>query len=199
MNLKATLLALLGMAQAPAADAAPIADAGKGKAGGPQLVTHTITAAEASAHGLPGVGFSLAHEGLMMWLPFPEPGIYVTLSGPPGGTLTLTVLPYQGKNEPATLEQHLRGRAGKMRWQPMRFGKAERLTVAGEARHAIGFIANESMARARYCGVLVPTSQDAGLLVLIAHSIFQGDDTSCAATAAHPSLAPAMQSFRVLR
>jgi hypothetical protein len=197
MNLKATLLALLGIAQAPAADAAPIAEpAGKT---GPQLVTHSITAAEADARGLPGVGFSLSHESLMMWTPFPEPGVYVTLSGPPGGTLMLTVLPYQGKDEPGTLERHLRARAGKMRWQPLLFGKAERLALAGEQRHAIGFIANESHARARYCGVLVPTSPDAGLLVLIAHSVFQGDDTSCAATAAHPTLAPAMQSFRVLR
>lgn len=170
---------------------------------------HTVTlrrisAAEAEAHGLPRLGLALEHDGTWLSSPFPEPGAYLHMSGPPGGPLSFSLLAYQGEERPETLMGAVQAQAAQRGWRPLLLGTPETLTLAGGARLALGFLAHESLARTRYAAVLLPAprlfgSAPHGVLVLFGHGQPSGDDTACATTASHPALHPVLRSLHLTR
>lgn len=171
---------------------------------------HTVTlrrisAAEAEAHGLPRIGLALEHDGTWLSSPFPEPGAYLHMSGPPGGPLSFSLLAYQGEERAETLTGVVQAQAAQRGWRPLVLGAPETLTLAGGPRLALGFLAHESLARTRYGAVLLPAPRllpgtaAHGVLVLFGHGQTSGDDSACAATASHPALHPVLRSLHLTR
>lgn len=163
--------------------------------------TVEITAAEAKAKGLPPVAFSLVASGGGWTVgKLPGQGVYLRLSGPPGGPLSFSVETFPNpRASGATLESWIRGRFNKPFRQPLTLGKPGRFTLAGGARPALAFTSGKSMARTAYCAVLVAAKSRpvTELVVLFGHGAPQGQPT-CDEIARHNSLAPVLQSFKLV-
>lgn len=159
-----------------------------------------VKAKEAVKKGLPPIGFSIELTGTAMsGLAFPEKGLYLTASGPPGGTLLMQVLSYEAKiHDPAALDAQIRAHFSKAWQQPLVLHQQGTLRLAGKQRPARAFMTGKSgMTRARWCAALVsPTgASGAGLLVAVGEAAGPDDPVTCAAVTAHKELAPLIRSF----
>ena len=129
-------------ATAPAAnDAAPSASG--------EISMVRITAAEARKHGLPGASITLepGATGLSA-ATFPEDGMYLRMSGPPGGPLGLIVAhATQAAGDEAALkalaEKRFAGRSPAV-------GTFDRVELSGAVRHVLTCTTDSSAARAHH-------------------------------------------------
>ena len=153
----------------------------------------TITAAEAEAAGLPRLGFSLALAGSAMSGSRLDYGRYATLSGPPGGPLSLLI---SAASVGAAFADHVGGD----QVLDARLLEQE-VELLGAKRRAAAWITGESLARTSWCAILVaPEGAGAGepALLLELGVGHQGDDVSCATAREHHVLKPVVESLKLL-
>jgi len=133
------------------------------------------TLAEAKAAGLPPLAFSFTMPPAagMIGSRFGN-GDYVTLSGPPGGTLMLRITPATVGADPAGLVD----RQGSTT-------VPQEVELLGAKQPAVAWVHGESMARTSWCGViLAPTGAIAGapaLLLELGIGHYEGE-ASCTPT-----------------
>ena len=153
--------------------------------------TMHITASDAEGHGLPAVELQI-DPGALTGSLFPDDGVYLTLSGPPGGLLLLQVYP-AGPGGATGLERMLRVHFDKPWWQPLSFETSERAVIAGAERDAMRFSTLEGVRRVAWCGALLPARSDLLLVV----GVEAPTPLTCAQLVLHPQLAPALASLVV--
>ena len=153
----------------------------------------SITPDEAAAAGLAKLGFSLDTTGTGMSGSKFGAGAYLTLSGPPGGPLTLRI-------SAATIGAEFSDVVG---------GDAvldatlveEQVELLGETRRAAAWITGSSMARTSWCAVIVGPSgaaqADPALLLELGIG-HQGDEVVCATALEAPQLRPVIDSLKLL-
>lgn len=166
------------------------------------IANHVIvTAAAAQAAGLPPVGFSLSTADAAWTVrKFPGRGVFVQLSGPPGGPLSLSVQTYpRPRASGSTLLRWILARFSKPFHRPLTIQPTKRFAFAGLPRPAVSFTSGSSMARTAYCAVLVAsaTTPPIEFVVLFGHGAPRGQP-DCDAIAKHPSVAPVLASFKLL-
>ena len=159
-----------------------------------------VKARHAKKQGLPPIGFALdIGKTAMLASKFPEPGLYLTASGPPGGLLLLQVSGYRGEaHDQAALDAQIQARFSQPHHTPLVLHEAGTLRLSGADRVARSFMTGKhEMTRARWCAALVPSKTGAGegLLVVIGEAAGPTDPVTCAAVAANRNLAPLVASF----
>jgi hypothetical protein len=152
--------------------------------------------------GLPAIGFSLAG----VWRGFarnarPQAGTYLSLGGPPGGTLMFVVKGYRDADPTqATLErlfdEWTKGIPG---LEAGGKGAPETLRLAGAQRPALAYVVGRSMATANWCVSLVPSPKDPrqGLFVLMGVGAPEGARPDCSRSTSNERLRPLMDSLAV--
>jgi hypothetical protein len=158
-----------------------------------------VTAEEARSKGLPGIGFRVDMRGTAMSVgKFPEPGIYLIASGPPGGPLNSIVFPADGREGDASaLEQAVRRHHAERWQQPLVIGEPGEVMFAGASRPALAFTTKPSPARIAWCGVLI-SGNGGALLVTLGHGAGQAASMSCGDIVAEPNLAAFARTFTLL-
>ena len=137
-----------------------------------------LTPAQCAAHELPPIDLSLDATGTaMMPFEFPGKGVYLRMSGPPGGPLMFEVI-----SRPETLDQALATRFEGAHLEEAHPCKA---VLAGKERVGKTFLLGQSLARTRWTALEMP-----GLAVLFGTS--PGSDPL-----KHPHLAPLAASLKV--
>jgi hypothetical protein len=131
------------------AAAPPSAEAGKGRA--PNRVT--ISAKDAAAKKLPAVDVSMDATGTFIVSRFPEKGVLLRLSGPPGGPLGASIRAYRGhlpgkKAALALLKAHVKGK-------PFALGKLARIKVAGRYRWVVSYGVGRPPAASHGCLIML--------------------------------------------
>jgi hypothetical protein len=160
-----------------------------------------ITAAQASAVGLPAIGFKLSGLKGRGWTRFAaDRARYISLSGPPGGPLSFSITPYSdGETGPPTMEQLFKGAvAGHGGLDPIVKGKPEKVTVAGAEREAQAFRTGKSLATSNWCLVRIPSEkvEGAGLLMALTLGTKEDREPTCAHSLKSKALAPLIESFQ---
>jgi hypothetical protein len=167
----------------------------------PAAGTVTVTATEARAKRLPPIAFSLdANSAGWTVRKLPGQGMYLQLSGPPGGPLFFSVHAFPNpRTTSATLVRWVRSQYSKPYQQPVTLTKPARFTLAGVARPAAALTSGRSMGRTASCAVLVtaPTTPPTALVVHFGHGAMRGL-FSCDQIAKHPPLARVIGSFKLL-
>lgn len=136
-----------------------------------------ITPEQCRQHGLPPVELSVDPTGTVLRpYSFPEKGVYLRMSGPPGGPLLMEVLA-----RPGTLDQALDAR-----FPAIEENRPCTVRLAGEERPARTFLTGQSHARTKWCAVELPS-----LAVLFGASPGEKD------VLAHAHLAPLAASLRI--
>lgn len=150
-----------------------------------------ITPAECQTHGLKPLEIRLEPAGTnMLTRRFPEKDVYLALSGPPGGPLSFQLLPCRAQNA-AELRPFLEKRMSSYKPQ---FGPASEIELAGAARASLGLITGESLARTRWCAVLL---HDRGCLALFGVSAGQDPPDNGHSVLKHKNLAPLVRTLKV--
>ncbi|GMU55545.1 MAG: hypothetical protein AMXMBFR33_46910 [Candidatus Xenobia bacterium] len=137
-----------------------------------------ITPEQCRQHGLAPVELSVDPTGTVLrpYL-FPEKGVYLRMSGPPGGPLLMEVLA-----RPGTLDQALAAR-----FSALEERQPATVLLAGAERSALTFLTGQSHARTRWCAVELPS-----LAVLFGASPAEKDVLT------HTHLAPLAASLKVV-
>ncbi len=157
-----------------------------------------IHAEDARAGGLPAVGFTVEWDttpGFSPRMPLGG-GMYLSLSGPPGGPLGMRVSSYtNGDADHATLEKNIS--------VPQQFGYTkgapEQVSLAGASRPALAYLSGQAIAKVHGCAVLVPARAGAreGLVVTFISSGHSVTQPNCATVLANPSLTKLVATFRL--
>ena len=167
--------------------------------GGGEVVR--IKPREAKKHALPPIGFRVDTAGTaMLASKFPDDGLYLTMSGPPGGPLLVQVYGYAGTaHDVATLEAQIRANYDKPWFQPFTLDQTTKLSLGGADRLARTFLTGKGHTRTRWCAALVPAPKGAaeGLVVVFGDAAGAETGADCAAIAAHAHLAPVLRSFQL--
>ena len=156
-----------------------------------------ITAEEAKSNGLAANGFSIDTTGTAMTgLKFPDPGYFVTFSGPPGAEQLLHVIDYEYKdaNVSALVTQYF----GQKWYRPLIIGKPEKLPLAGTSRDAVSFQTGEGRTKSAWCLALIPGVAGHGLAVAFGHSVGPDDAPGCAVVAQHAQFEPLLRTLTLL-
>jgi hypothetical protein len=161
----------------------------------------TITREEAKAAKMPDIGLRLGPiKDTWVASTKPQMGTYVSLGGPPGGTLMFVVRGYTGRAAKpeaiAPLYQDYLKWAG-ITAADLAESKPTTVKVAGAERPAQAFVFGKPPARGNWCVILVasPRSETEGLMLLAGVS---GDDApSCEPSLTHPAIAPVLASLQV--
>lgn len=130
--------------------AAPLpVEAGKGTA--PNLVN--ISAKDAAAKKLPAVDISMDATGTFIVSRFPEKGVLLRLSGPPGGPLGASIRSYTGhlpgkKAALALLKARVKGK-------PFALGKLARIKVAGGYHWVVSYGVGRPPAASHGCLIML--------------------------------------------
>lgn len=159
-----------------------------------------VTAADARAKGLPPIGFSVEwpRPRLFLGSVLAHEGTYLTLSGPPGGPLGMSVRGYtnadanHGILETVIVEHPPR--------PPVIRGAPETIDLAGAARPALAYIQGESLARSLTCLALVPSPGNKREGLVVRFYVAAGSAMSkaaCKTVVERPSIAPLVASFRL--
>lgn len=161
-----------------------------------------IKARQAKQKGLPAIGFSVDPAGTAMSAsPFPEDGVYLTLSGPPGGPLLFQVFAYRSNgHDAAALDAQIKARFNQPHQQPLQLDEQGTLKLSGSDRAIRTFITGSMpMIRTRWCAALIPapSGHAEGLFVVFGDAAPAVKTAECAAIVAHPHLAPLVRSFAV--
>ncbi|HLT35087.1 MAG TPA: hypothetical protein VK034_02355, partial [Enhygromyxa sp.] len=149
----------------------------------------TVTAEQASAAGLPGLGFSLDTTGTGMSGTRLGDGRYLHLSGPPGGPLSLELSP---TTIDAELAELIEAPGAKL--------VEQQVELLGAPRRAVAWITGEGFARTSWCAVILGSSAakpgDPALLleVGVGHG---GDAVACSTAIEDPNLAPVIGSLKL--
>jgi hypothetical protein len=129
----------------------------------------------------------------------PQDGQYLSLSGPPGGTLMFVVEGYRdAEASTATVERLFARWAGHgARPDPVVKGSAQTVIIAGAGRPAMAFVVGRSMATTNWCVTLVPSREHEGegLLVLMGVGVREGASPDCAASTSEDHIRPLVASF----
>jgi hypothetical protein len=145
----------------------------------------TITAAEATAAGLPALGFSLRTTGAGMSGSKFGDGQYVHLSGPPGGPLSLSI-------SPTTIGADLQKLIGGATVA------TEQVELLGASRSAAAWVTGESLARTSWCALIVgrPEAKAGDPALLLELGVgHQGDAVTCKTALEDPTLKPIVESL----
>jgi hypothetical protein len=158
-----------------------------------------VTAEEARSKGLPGIGFRVDMRGTAMSLAkFPEPGIYLIGSGPPGGPLNAIVFPADGhEGDAGALEQAVRRHHAERWQQPLVIGEPGEVMFAGGSRRALAFTTKPAPARIAWCGVLI-SGAGGSLLVTLGHGAGQATSIPCADVITEPNFATFARTFALV-
>jgi hypothetical protein len=195
-SLRAAVLLLVGLAPLVALFWGDLATAGK-----PDF-RPKVTAKQARAKGLPALGFTLTlRQGGWSASLLPEPGCYLRLSGPPGGPLLIEVWDYPNpKASGASLARWVQGHFGKPYHRPVQAASPTTFNLLGAPRQAVAVTTGTSLARTGWCAVLAssPLPNPREFVVLFAHGAGAGQSPTCAQIAAHPWIAQALPTLRVL-
>ena len=152
--------------------------------------------------GLPAIGFSLRD----VWGGFsrnvrPQAGTYLSLGGPPGGTLMFVVKGYRDADPTAATLERLfdewaKGIPG---LEPVVKGAPETLRLAGAQRPALAYVVGRSMATSNWCVSLVPAPKDPrqGLFVLMGVGTQEGAKPDCSRSTSNERLRPLVESLAV--
>ena len=152
-----------------------------------------VTGAEAEAAGLPRLGFALTLTNSGMSGSRLEYGRYATLSGPPGGPLSLLI-------SPASVGAAFADHVGGDQVLDARLVEQE-VELLGAKRRAAAWITGEGLARTSWCAILVaPEGAGPGdPALLLELGVGQhGDDVSCSTAREHHVLKPVVDSFELL-
>jgi hypothetical protein len=151
----------------------------------------TITAAEAEAAGLPKLGFSLDPSSAGMSGSKLVDGLYLRLSGPPGGPLMLLVSPATVGADFSSLV------SAELLDGPL---LEQQVELLGATRRAVAWSTGAGHARTSWCGVILGPADagpnDAALLLEL--GVGHPDPSapaSCAAALSSPSLGPVVASL----
>lgn len=145
-----------------------------------------MSAKEAEAAGLPGLGFTLETTGSGMSGSQLSDGHYLVLSGPPGGPLMLSI-------SPTTV--------GAALGDAVESGQTtveQEVELLGAKHAALAWVSGESLARTSWCVFSVAAEGtaegDPALLISlgVGHS---GDEVSCETAMKHHVLGPVLASF----
>lgn len=154
-----------------------------------------VTADEAQAHGLPPFFCRVDLEGTPLSAgKFGQPNSYLTVSGPPGGTVLAIVWTTDEHDEDAaaierSVQKHYAQRA------TLQIGRTDSITIAGRERPALSFTTGEGFGRVSWCAVIV-TSGDGAVLVALGLDA-RARTHSCAEIVAFPDLAVFVRTFAV--
>ncbi len=124
-----------------------------------------IAAADSARHGLPAASIELDVAQAAMWgQVFPGEGVYLNLSGPPGGPLGLALVAYEGIADAAALEEFAAKRFAGDTYVRKGPGTVE---LAGRSRVAFTCGRGQSLARSTHLLALIPVKEgaDSGVLV----------------------------------
>jgi hypothetical protein len=130
-----------------------------------------ITAEAARERGLPAIAFTIDERDTgFSSTRFPEPEVYLTMSGPPGGPLLVMIRAWrEASTDEGVIVRVLRERYSGPGWEPLAFGLPERTDLAGASRIMLPFTSGESLGRTIWCAIVVQPAPDAsaGLLVTV--------------------------------
>ncbi len=137
-----------------------------------------ITPEQCRQHGMAPIELSVdPTDTVLRPFPFPEKGVYLRMSGPPGGPLLMEVLA-----RPGALDQALAAR-----FSALEEREPATVRLAGEERSALTFVTGQSQARTRWCAIELPS-----LAILFGASPSEKD------VLAHTHLAPLAASLKVV-
>lgn len=158
---------------------------------------------ESLRHHLPPVPFFFlipAGKGFTA-TPFPSPGVFVVLSGPPGGVLSLTIKPAgevtTGEELSAYALQLSRAAASA---RPPLGGKVVETNIAGKNALMASFASGESLARHIGCVILMPLHAEAAgrdRLLIEARLSSPRGEPDCTALIEHPLLSPVLATLKI--
>jgi hypothetical protein len=162
-----------------------------------------VTRKEAREAGLPDVGVRVDD----VWTGFtaikaPRAGTYLSLGGPPGGTLMFVVRGHTGEADADGVSSAYRSylKEAKAIADPLLEGSPERVTLAGAERPARAFITGSAPARANWCVILVasPRKTDEGLMVMAGVGVPDAvTDPACKRSLEHEHIRPLVASLTV--
>lgn len=117
-----------------------------------------ISKEESIAHGLPAIGISFTVDTSMMIFKFPNPNTWLTMSGPPGGVLTVSV-EYANKSyrDIKSLTEFIKDSYTKMRYPPT-IVKTETIEINKEHAECLLYFYGESLARTIALAILLPAT-----------------------------------------
>ncbi|MBT9582684.1 hypothetical protein IV102_05005 [bacterium] len=155
-----------------------------------------ITAQQSRQKGLPAVGLRLDTAGTsLVARSFPEPGVYLSLSGPPGGALQFQVLSTDARNT-QELRKFIKDRFEKLRLRP-KLGTAKSVTLAGQYRPTLGFVSGESQASTRWCAVLFAEKGKPSTVALFGVAAGSAEPGDGLDVLAHKELASVARSLKL--
>jgi hypothetical protein len=158
-----------------------------------------VTAAEAEAHGLTPLAFSIDTAGTpMSTYAFPDEGEYLAVSGPPGGPQMLRFLSLTERVEgAAALEPILRAKFSTVGSDPFVLGTPIEATIGGSSRQALPFATGQSMARTGWCAVLIDSHlRGAVPQLLVLAGIGSSGEPDCAVPLGNEQLAKILDSLQ---
>lgn len=161
-----------------------------------------VTAEEAQANGLAGIGFRVDPQVPgrvpLALKKFTQPDKYLIGSGPPGAPLLAMVWTADGREgDPSALEQAVRRHYVRPFHLPLVIGEPGEVMLGGHTRPALAFMTGQQLSRTAWCGVLV-SGQAGSLLVTLGRGPGQAASMSCADVLAEPSLAAFARTFTLL-
>ncbi len=154
-----------------------------------------VTASDALSGGLPAVGFTAQWSkspGFLARMPL-SGGMYLGLSGPPGGPLNVSVTAYKkGEATHDTLEKNV-----SIPQLGHTMGPAETVMFAGSNRPAVAYLFGKSISKTHGCAILVAAKPGAteGLVVSFNTSGVSVTQPSCPTVLAQASFAELVRSF----
>ena len=157
-----------------------------------------VSSADAARHHLSAMGFEFVLAAGVDWSSslFPDPGTYVSASGPPGGPLFIGVQSFnRGTGQPATLAQTVSAQS----LPSLVLGTAAKVQMAGVSRQAQSYTFGKGNFRTHGCAVLIPRapSTEDGLVVTFWVGLHNDSGPDCQAVLRSRDLAPTAESFRL--
>jgi hypothetical protein len=161
-----------------------------------------VTAEEAQAKGLAGVGFrvdpQVAGRVPLSLKKFSQPDKYLMGSGPPGVQLLAMVWAADGREgDPSAIEQAVRRHYVRPFHLPLVIGEPGEVMLGGKTRPALAFMTGQQLSRTAWCGVLV-SGHNGSLLVTLGRGPGEAASMSCAEVLLEPSLEAFARTFTLL-
>jgi hypothetical protein len=152
-----------------------------------------ITTSDARTNGLPPVDISLDYSNTsLLATVFPRHGVYVQLSGPPGGPLGVSIEAAEPYDLALSLEALIRQRFNHPADEPLVFGRQGEIELSAVRHKSLTFVSGSSHAKSVHVVTIIRGTNDTALLVDFHVGGSQPDST---VVTGHPDL---MQVARTL-
>lgn len=152
-----------------------------------------ITPEEAERHGLPAIGFTVTVPRLFVQRALPGGSLFLSLNGPPGGTLSVAFHGFAGEGPSASSLASLVSPSHGAR---ARVVSPARVRVAGAERDAAAFEGGEAMAAATHCAIVIERRTKKGTASVIIVASRGGLVHTCEKVLEEPSIHAVVAGLR---